>query len=1034
MQSTGGAAAEHELNHGSLFDEAYFEQAVIEHLSAMGYERLYGPNIERTDSSYHDALLPGVLEDCVRRINPSAHPAALTEALRKVTDIEGVDLLSRNIRFMDYLQSGVEVSYFDGEKTTSDNIRIIDFDHPENNVFNVVNQWTYVEYEEKRPDVIVFVNGMPLVVFELKSPSRENADASDAYLQLRNYMKAIPTLFNYNAFCVMTDMSDTRVGTITASEDRFMQWKTADGDYSKIAGKVAVRWTTLLDGMFPKERLLDILRNFICFSKSEDGTAKILAAYHQYFGVHKAVESTMHAMHGDGKAGVFWHTQGSGKSLSMVFYVHLLASQVNSPTIVVTTDRTDLDVQLYGQFAKCADFLRQAPQQAESRENLIELLNNRQTNGIVFTTMQKFSESDEPLSERRNIVVMADEAHRSQYGLEVKLHADGTHSVGDALKVRQALPNASYIGFTGTPIETQDKSTREIFGDYVDVYDMTQSVEDGATRPVFYESRVVSLKLDENVLRELDEEYEHIADDVNEQAISRSKRDLATMDSVLGAPETIDSLCRDIVDHYEENRADELTGKALVVAYSRPIAMRMYEKFLELRPQWEDKVHVVMTSSNQDPEEWHKVIGNKARKLELAKEFKDDGSPFKIAIVVDMWLTGFDVPSLSTMYAYKPMRGHNLMQAIARVNRVYKGKEGGLIVDYIGIAGALKRAMHDYTKRDRERYGDMNVADTAYPLFLDKLSACRDFLHGLDYRDRICTHSAEQMADAIADGADYLLDSKREKNRKDFIKCAKEMAQAFGLCRSMVSDELKLEEAYIDVLRTQMLKVLNANPGNPRMSLKEINRRIADIMEQGVHNEGVIDLFEDRTVEVSLFDESFLAEVAQMKQKNLAAELLRKLIADQVRAYRRKSVVLADKFSEMLQKSVNAYLNGMLTNAEVIQQLLDMAKEIMAARQEGKTLGLDDEELAFYDALTKPQAIKDFYENDELVAITRELTDTLRKNRTIDWQKKEDARARMRFAIKRLLKRHKYPPDEVPEAIETVMQQCELWVDHGEGN
>lgn len=715
MQSTGGAAAEHELNHGSLFDEAYFEQAVIEHLSAMGYERLYGPNIERTDSSYHDALLPGVLEDCVRRINPSAHPAALTEALRKVTDIEGVDLLSRNIRFMDYLQSGVEVSYFDGEKTTSDNIRIIDFDHPENNVFNVVNQWTYVEYEEKRPDVIVFVNGMPLVVFELKSPSRENADASDAYLQLRNYMKAIPTLFNYNAFCVMTDMSDTRVGTITASEDRFMQWKTADGDYSKIAGKVAVRWTTLLDGMFPKERLLDILRNFICFSKSEDGTAKILAAYHQYFGVHKAVESTMHAMHGDGKAGVFWHTQGSGKSLSMVFYVHLLASQVNSPTIVVTTDRTDLDGQLYGQFAKCADFLRQAPQQAESRENLIELLNNRQTNGIVFTTMQKFSESDEPLSERRNIVVMADEAHRSQYGLEVKLHADGTHSVGDALKVRQALPNASYIGFTGTPIETQDKSTREIFGDYVDVYDMTQSVEDGATRPVFYESRVVSLKLDENVLRELDEEYEHIADDVNEQAISRSKRDLATMDSVLGAPETIDSLCRDIVDHYEENRADELTGKALVVAYSRPIAMRMYEKFLELRPQWEDKVHVVMTSSNQDPEEWHKVIGNKARKLELAKEFKDDGSPFKIAIVVDMWLTGFDVPSLSTMYAYKPMRGHNLMQAIARVNRVYKGKEGGLIVDYIGIAGALKRAMHDYTKRDRERYGDMNVADTAYP-------------------------------------------------------------------------------------------------------------------------------------------------------------------------------------------------------------------------------------------------------------------------------------------------------------------------------
>ncbi|NEG88725.1 type I restriction endonuclease subunit R [Bifidobacterium aerophilum] len=1018
----------------SLLDENAFEQAIIGHLKTLGYDYLYGPTVSRTDDSYRDALMPGALEISLRRINPQAHPAAIEEALRKVANVEGIDLLSRNVTFTEYMQSGVDVSYFDGENTVSDHIKIVDFDHPDRNTFTVVNQWTYVEYEEKRPDLIIFINGIPMVIFELKSPSRENVDASDAYLQLRNYIKVIPTLFVYNAFCVMTDMADTRVGTITASEDRFMQWKTADGDYSKISTGKPVRWTTMLDGMLPKERLLDILRNFICFSKSEEGTAKILAAYHQYFGVHKAIESTLHAMSADGKAGVFWHTQGSGKSLSMVFYAHLLREQVGSPTIVVTTDRTDLDGQLYGQFAKCKDFLRQTPQQATSRSNLVELLNNREANGIVFTTMQKFSESDESLSDRRDIVVMADEAHRSQYGLQVKLHTDGSHSIGDALKVRQALPNASYIGFTGTPIETQDKSTREIFGDYVDVYDMTQSVEDGATRPVFYESRVVALKLDENVLQKLDEEYTNIADDVDELAIDRSKHDLATLDSVLGAPETIDSLCRDIVHHYEENRADELTGKALVVAYSRTTAMKMYDKFLELRPQWQDKVHVVMTSSNQDPEEWHTIIGNKAHKLALAKRFKDDDDQFKIAIVVDMWLTGFDVPSLSTMYVYKPMKGHNLMQAIARVNRVYKGKEGGLIVDYIGIAGALKRAMHDYTKRDRERYGDMNVADTAYPLFLDKLDACRDFLHGLDYQQRIHTDSAEQMAEVIADGADYLLDPGREKDRKDFVKCAKEMAQAFGLCRSMVSDDLKLEEAYIDVLRTQLLKVLNTNPGNPRMSLGEVNKRIAAIMEQGVHNEGVIDLFEDRNVEVSLFDESFLAEVAQMKQKNLAVELLHKLIDDQVKAYRKKSVVKAGKFSEMLQQSVNAYLNGMLTNAEVIQQLLDMAKEIMAARQEGKTLGLDDEELAFYDALTKPQAIKDFYDNDELVAITRELTDTLRKNRTIDWQKKEDARARMRRSIKRLLKKHRYPPDEVPDAIDTVMQQCELWADYGEGN
>ncbi|KAB8287518.1 type I deoxyribonuclease HsdR [Bifidobacterium ramosum] len=1034
MTNNGVAYVDDGSSSRSLFDENVFERAIIGHLKTLGYDYLYGPDVSRTDDSYRDVMLPGVLESSLQRINPQAHPAAIEEALRRVANVEGIDLLSRNVEFTDYMQSGIDVSYFDGENTVSDHIKIVDFDHPERNTFTVVNQWTYVEYEEKRPDLIIFINGMPMVIFELKSPSRENVDASDAYRQLRNYMKVIPTLFVYNAFCVMTDMADTRVGTITANEDRFMQWKTADGDYSKISTGKPVRWTTMLDGMLPKERLLDILRNFICFSKSEDGTAKILAAYHQYFGVHKAIESTLHAMSTDGKAGVFWHTQGSGKSLSMVFYAHLLREQVGSPTIVVTTDRTDLDGQLYGQFAKCKDFLRQTPQQATSRSNLIELLNNREANGIVFTTMQKFSESDESLSDRRDIVVMADEAHRSQYGLQVKLHADGSHSIGDALKVRQALPNASYIGFTGTPIETQDKSTREIFGDYVDVYDMTQSVEDGATRPVFYESRVVALKLDENVLQKLDEEYANIADDVDELAIDRSKHDLATLDSVLGASETIDSLCRDIVHHYEENRADELTGKALVVAYSRTTAMKMYDKFLELRPQWKDKVHVVMTSSNQDPEEWHTIIGNKAHKLALAKRFKDDDDPFKIAIVVDMWLTGFDVPSLSTMYVYKPMKGHNLMQAVARVNRVYKGKEGGLIVDYIGIAGALKRAMHDYTKRDRERYGDMNVADTAYPLFLDKLGACRDFLHGLDYQQRIHTDSAEQMAEVIADGADYLLDPEREKDRKDFVKCAKEMAQAFGLCRSMVPDDLKLEEAYIDVLRTQLLKVLNTNPGNPRMSLGEVNKRIAAIMEQGVHNEGVIDLFEDRNVEVSLFDESFLAEVAQMKQKNLAVELLHKLIDDQVKAYRKKSVVKAGKFSEMLQQSVNAYLNGMLTNAEVIQQLLDMAKEIMAARQEGKTLGLDDEELAFYDALTKPQAIKDFYDNDELVAITRELTDTLRKNRTIDWQKKEDARARMRRSIKRLLKKHKYPPDEVPDAIDTVMQQCELWADYGEGN
>lgn len=1017
----------------TTMDECFYEHAIIEHLVGLGYTHLYGPDIKRTSSAYRDALLPEVLPASLARINSGLPSPAIDEAVRKLTNIEGVDLVARNETFTDYLQSGVEVTFFDGDRTRSDVVRIVDYERPDNNSFHVINQWTYVEYDEKRPDVVIFMNGMPLVVFELKSPSRDNVDSSDAFLQLRNYMKAIPTFFSYNAFCVMSDLADTRVGSITAGEDRFVRWKTADGDYAAIDPTKQDKWTTMLDGMCSKERLLDIVRNFTCFSKAQDSTAKILAAYHQYFGVHRAIDSAVRAMESDGKAGVFWHTQGSGKSLSMVFFAHMLQQRVDSPTIVVITDRNDLDDQLFGQFAKCRDFLRQTPQHAESRDGLIALLADREANGIVFTTLQKFSEGEAPLSDRRDIVVMVDEAHRGQYGLSVTLHTDGTRTVGDALKVRQALPNASYIGFTGTPVETEDRSTREVFGDYVDVYDMTQSVDDDATRPVYYESRVVALKLDEDVLERIDDEYARIADSTDELAVERSKHDLAALDSVLGAPETVDSLCRDIVTHYEENRADEQAGKALIVAYSRPVAMKMYQRILELRPSWKNRVNVVMTSGNQDPEEWREVIGSKAHKLELARRFKDDADPFKIAIVVDMWLTGFDVPSLSTMYVYKPMRGHNLMQAIARVNRVYKGKEGGLVVDYIGIANALKRAMHDYTRRDREKYGDMDIAKTAYPLFLDKLDACRDFLYGFSYKDRIQTKSAEEMASTIADGTDFLLDPSRAGSRSEFVATAKQMMQSYGLCKSKVADDLRLEAAYMDVLRAQVLKTIITTPADPRVSLAQVNKRISAIIEQGVHNEGVLNLFENDKVEVSLFDESFLDEVAHMKQKNLAYEMLKRLVEDQVRSYQKKSVVKAQKFSAMLQGSVNAYLNGMLTNAEVIDELVRMAHEMMTERDEGKDLGLDDEELAFYDALTKPQAIRDFYENDELVAITRELTETLRENRTIDWQKKEDARARMRMSVRRLLRKHKYPPDDIPDALETVMRQCELWADYSEG-
>lgn len=1012
----------------SRINEDWFEQVIVEHIvDNLGYDHLYGPDVRRSSDDYRDVFLPDVLPDALARINKGLPSAAIDEAILKISNVEGGTLEQRNETFNDYLQSGVEVRYFDGEQDRDEIVRLLDFDDPGNNDFHVVNQWTFVEYSEKRPDVIVFVNGMPLVMFELKSPSREETDASDAYKQLRQYMRQIPGMFVLNVFCVMSDMSETRVGTITADEDRFVAWKSVDGDYSETK---AATWKTMLDGMLPKERLLDIVRNFVCFNDSNDRIVKILAAYHQYFGVRKAIERATKAVEGDGKIGVFWHTQGSGKSLSMVFFAHLLQSRLDSPTIVVITDRNDLDDQLYGQFGRCSAFLRQTPVQAESRKDLKDLLEGREANGIIFTTMQKFTDGDEPLCDRSNVVVMVDEAHRGQYGLTERMDASGKVSVGAARVVRKALPNASYIGFTGTPIALEDRNTREIFGDYIDVYDMTQSVEDESTKPVYYESRVVALHLDENALGRIDDAYREFADQADEATVQKSKHDLGGLDAIFDTPETIDALCRDIVEHYEENRADVLAGKALIVAYSRPIAMKIYKRIMELRPGWKDKVGVVMTMSNQDPEEWFEVCGGSKHKKDMEQRFKNDDDPLKIAIVVDMWLTGFDVPSLSTMYVFKPMKGYNLMQAIARVNRVCRGKEGGLVVDYIGIARALKQAMKDYTNRDQSNYGNMDVAATAYPKFLEKLDVCRDLMYGFDYRKLIFTEKKAELASAIAEGVDWLLEPKRQDDAEEFLKQCQLMNQALSLCKSLVSHEDQHEAAYLSVLRVQVLRLTGRKSGGSGgMTYAEFNKQVTEILQQTVHADGVLNLFDNQDVEISLFDEAFLAEVASMKEKNVAVESLKRLIKERVRAYQRTSVVKAQKFSDMLQGTLNSYLNGMLTNAEVIEELVKMAKDMMRDRTDAERLGLNDEEMAFYDAITKPEAVKDFYDNDQLVSITRELTETLQRSATIDWQKKESARAGMRRAIKRLLRKYKYPPEGVDDAMETVMEQCELWAD-----
>lgn len=1017
------------------FTEDTFEQAVIELLENMGYTHIYAPDMNRTD--YSRPLLDDVLRDCLVRLNRNLPVTAIDEAILKLNDFDAGSLLQKNMVFMDYLQNGITVKYAVNGEERSSVVRLIDYTDAAKNDFYVVNQYTFVENgNNRRPDVILFINGMPLALMELKSPSKDEVGAENAYNQIRNYMQDIPSLFYYNAICVISDLSTNKAGTITSGLDRFMEWKTKDGDYENTA---YAQFDTFYEGMFQKERLLDILKNFILFSGDGQKQFKILAGYHQYFAVRKAIEKAKIATKTDGKGGVFWHTQGSGKSLSMVFYAHLLQEALDSPTIVVMTDRIDLDDQLYTQFAKCAPFLRQTAVQATSKENLRELLDGRQANGIIFTTMFKFERGERPLSERRNIVVMADEAHRGQYGFDEKIvvkeneqgEKEAHTVVGNARIIHDALPNATYIGFTGTPISAKDRNTREVFGDYIDIYDMTQAVEDGATRPVYYESRVIKLHLDKDTLALIDATYDSLEQQSDTATIEKSKKMLGQMESVLGADSTVQSLCEDIVTHYEKYRANLLTGKAMIVAYSRPIAMKIYRKLLELRPAWKEKIGVVMTSGNNDPEDWKAIIGTKSHKEELARKFKDNDDPMKIAIVVDMWLTGFDVPSLATMYIYKPMHGYNLMQAIARVNRVFKDKEGGLIVDYVGIASALKAAMKEYTKRDQSRYGDMDISKVAYPKFQEKLQVCKDLLHGFDFSGFI-GGSPLIMAKLVTGGVNFVLDAKAPKRKDLFLREAMLLKQSHSLCSSMTTEQERHEAAYMEAVRSTVVKITYGGSGGKTLSLKEINAQINELLKASIQSQGVISLFDSKQADenISLFDPAVLDEISKMKEKNIAVEILKKLMAEQVSLYKRTNVVQSQKFSEKITQLMNSYYNGLITNEEVIKELLKTAQEITELYNNGKKLGLTQEELAFYDALTKPENIKDFYQNNELIDLTRELTEMLRKNRTIDWQKKETARASMRKMVKHLLKKYKYPPEDYDTAISTVISQCEMWTDN----
>jgi len=897
----------------------------------------------------------------------------------------------------------------------------VDFDNPEANDFKVVNQFTIIEYKNKRPDILIFINGIPMVLFELKNMANTDTTEEEAYKQVKNYQLDIPSLFWYNAFNVISDGINTKVGTITADYTRYMSWKSENGE--KPQENATDFFTIALNGMFPKERLLDIIRHFIVFQTINGKTVKILAAYHQYFAVRKAVESTRRALaEKTGRAGVVWHTQGSGKSLSMAFYAGIVVSEpdFDNPTIVVLTDRNDLDNQLFGTFSACSKLLlRQTPKQAESREHLRELLKVK-AGGIFFTTIQKFGENDDVINDRSNIIFLADEAHRSQYGLDEKLdRSTGEWKAGMAKHMRASLPNATFIGFTGTPIDFKEKSTIGVFGDYIDIYDMTQAVDDGATVPIYYENRTAKLKLNEATLKRIDDEYAQLAGDATEEVIEKSKADLSGLEALVGSEERMSMLADDIIAHYED-RQYVLTGKAMIVCMTRRIAIKLYKKLLERRPDWKDKVKVVLTSSNQDPEEWHDIIGNKAYRDGLAIEFKDNNSPFKIAIVVDMWLTGFDVPSMATMYIDKPMKGHGLMQAIARVNRVYPDKEAGLIVDYIGMAAELKLALSQYTRRDQNKVPDLQAA---YGVCMAKLEVMRDFFYGFSYKDFFGDSDAKRLK-VIADSVEFALGFE-EDEKKMFIIEATALSQAETLCRSLLDDQEKKEIEFFKCVKAGLCKVA----GKGKVTANEVNARILKMLEQAIEQDGVINIFEQagqKNPEISILSDEYMEQVRRMKHKNIAAEMLRNLLDDNIKVFARTGVVKAQLFSEKMQNVLKRYNNRMITSAEVIEELLNLSKEMTEAYKAGEEKGLSVEELAFYDALVADPEVLRNMEEPVLVEMAHELTDLIRRSRTVDWDKKQSARAYMRTQVKHLLRKYKYPPEQAKNAIDTVIKQAEL--------
>ena len=994
-----------------MFDEETLEKITMEMLASLEYECISGYEIER---DFTKVLLEKDLINTIEKLNPNIKNEQTSEVIRLIKNLDNKNTILNNKQFTKYLLEGISVPVQENGETKYKTIKILDLDNINNNIFKAVNQFTIIEHSEKRPDIILFVNGLPLVVIELKSTIREEVKLIDGYNQLKGYQEVhIPTLFYYNQFMIVSDGVQARVGTITSPWSRFSEWKKVEA-YDEVKENMPT-YKTLIEGMLRKDRLLEIISNYILWSNDN----KILSAYHQYFGVKKAINSTKNAIDNrTGKAGLLWHTQGSGKSFSMVFYAGNMIKVLNNPSIVVVTDRNDLDNQLFETFAKCENYLKQKPIQIESREDLSNKLENRVSGGIFFTTLQKFEEETGVFSQRDDILVLVDEAHRSHYGLDAIIKFDkekmeAYKKYGTAKYLHDAFPNATYIGFTGTPVETKDKSTTNVFGEIIDIYDMTQAIMDGSTVPIMYESRMARVGLNQKLLDEIDNYYNYLETEegVEDYKIAESKKAMATMKQIIEDPDRLEMIVKDIIKHYEEIKTS-VANKVMVVAYSRQSAYTMYKKFLEIKPEWKNKINMIITSNNKDDEEMQKAIGSKADKKKLEVEFKDMESEFKIAIIVDMWLTGFDVPGLGTMKA------HNLMQAIARVNRVYKDKTGGLIVDYIGLKRWLLDALKTYTKRDQGKIVDNSEL---VKVLNDKVELIRDLFKGF-YYGHFATTTDSDKYEIIMAGANWML--KTEEIKKAFMRYSYDVKSLYALCTGALSQELKDEILFFISVRSFISKL-----SGEKIDVKEINANVAQMLERAIQDDEMLQIGEvNSSNQLALLSNDILNKLAKMQNKNIAVEVLNRALKEYVEQVGKENVVLMEKFSTKFQKIAASYNER--TSVEdiekIIQEMINLKNEIEEELKAGNEFDLSSEEKAFFDALGNDPEVKELMKDETLVQIAKELVETVNSNMTIDWDIRRDARARMRIEIKKLLIKYDYPPNKSEKAVQTVIRQAEL--------